>query len=188
MKRVHVLRHVKSAWSDEGLDDHDRPLSPRGHRAVGLLAAHCARTGVQPDVVLCSAAARARATLAGLLGAFVRRPTVRYAKTLYCAGVAPYEQAMKRLGGDVAVAMVVGHNPDLQDLVLRLAATGQGLGRVRRKFPTGAFATIDLDIAAWEDLKPGVGQLVHYVVPADLEAAATRADARWIGVTWPNAR
>ena len=173
MKRVHVLRHAKSAWGDEGLDDHERPLSPRGHRAVGLLAAHCARTGVQPDVVLCSTAVRARATLAGLLGAFARRPAVRTSKTLYCAGVAPYEQALRRLGADVAVAMVVGHNPDLQDLVLRLAATGQGLGRVRRKFPTGALATIDLAIAAWSDLAPATGQLVHYVVPADLESAVT---------------
>jgi hypothetical protein len=44
---------------------------------------------------------------------------------------------------------------------------------VRRKFPTGALATVDLDIGAWEDLNPGAGHLVHYVVPADLEAAAT---------------
>jgi phosphohistidine phosphatase len=31
---VVLVRHAKSAWDDPSLDDHDRPLAPRGEKAV----------------------------------------------------------------------------------------------------------------------------------------------------------
>ena len=63
MIRVHVLRHAKSSWDDPGLDDHDRPLAPRGKRAGAAMARWIAAHDVRPAVVLCSSAVRARATL-----------------------------------------------------------------------------------------------------------------------------
>ena len=35
MKTLYLLRHAKSDWSDPGLDDFDRPLNERGHKAGG---------------------------------------------------------------------------------------------------------------------------------------------------------
>ena len=39
-KHLFVLRHAKSSWDDPGLDDRERPLAPRGRRAVKVLAEH----------------------------------------------------------------------------------------------------------------------------------------------------
>src|SRR5262249_52446572 len=63
MKTLHLLRHAKSTWRDIGLDDHDRPLSKRGRGAARAMAKHMKRAGIEPDIVLCSTAVRARGTL-----------------------------------------------------------------------------------------------------------------------------
>ena len=34
VRRLYLLRHAKSSWDDPALDDHERPLAPRGRRAT----------------------------------------------------------------------------------------------------------------------------------------------------------
>ena len=58
-----LLRHAKSSWEDPELDDHDRPLAPRGRNAARLIAAHLRPNQMQNPLVLCSSAQRARETL-----------------------------------------------------------------------------------------------------------------------------
>ena len=62
-RRLYLLRHAKSSWKDEGLADHDRPLARRGRRAAKAIARHLREQGVEPELVLCSTARRARETL-----------------------------------------------------------------------------------------------------------------------------
>ena len=60
-----LLRHAKSAWDDESLQDEHRALAPRGVRSAAgtgkKLAQNLKHT---PSLVVCSTAARARETLA----------------------------------------------------------------------------------------------------------------------------
>ncbi len=56
-----VLRHSKSAYP-EGTADFDRPLAPRGLRDAVTLGTWIRDQGLLPDLVVCSAAARARQT------------------------------------------------------------------------------------------------------------------------------
>ena len=63
MRYLHVLRHAKSSWDDPGLEDHERPLAPRGRKAGKRLAKHLRREGIQPELVLCSSSRRTRETL-----------------------------------------------------------------------------------------------------------------------------
>ena len=44
--------------------------------------------------------------------------------------------------------MVVGHNPDVEDLVLALTGRNETM-------PTAALARIEIAIDRWSDLKPG---------------------------------
>ena len=52
--------------------------------------------------------------------------------------------------------MIIGHNPGIQDVALALAAGGPALAGLREKFPTGALATLKLDIERWRDLDHGM--------------------------------
>jgi phosphohistidine phosphatase SixA len=69
VRQLYLLRHAKSDWDHPKLDDHDRPLAPRGKKAMKAMARYLRREGIHPDVVLCSSAKRARQTLERVLPA-----------------------------------------------------------------------------------------------------------------------
>ncbi len=66
MRRLLLLRHAKSSWSDPTARDHERPLNDRGRRAAPLVGDYLRREDLVPDLVLCSSARRTCETLARL--------------------------------------------------------------------------------------------------------------------------
>ena len=163
MPRLWLLRHAKSSWNDPTLDDHDRPLSQRGTRACASLRRHCAASAVLPEVVLCSTATRARETLAAL-GGVLGDPEILLEDGLYLASAHGLLTRLRVL--DAESALVVGHNPGLQELVVSLARPGMLRDRALEKLPTGALATLEVD--GWLDLAPGQAELLELVSPREL--------------------
>jgi phosphohistidine phosphatase len=164
-KRLFILRHAKSSWDDPGLADHERPLAPRGRRALEAIAAHVNAAGIAPELVLCSSARRTRETLEGV--AIGGEHVIE--SDLYGASCQEVLERLHRVPERVGSVMVVGHNPTLQALVLRLAdddgATDDSpLVEVRRKFPTGALATLTFD-GTWMELSPRSARLASYFRP-----------------------
>lgn len=163
-RRLYVLRHAKSSWDDPGERDHERPLAPRGRRAVKLLARYLQDNQIRPELILCSTARRAVETLEG-----VDPPGERAIESmLYGAG---YDQVLDRLRqvpAERSSVMIVGHNPALQVLVLRLARSGEWLEEIRHKYPTGALATLEFAVP-WSDIAEGAGTLTSYVRPKALQ-------------------
>jgi phosphohistidine phosphatase len=175
-KQLFVLRHAKSSWDDPGLDDHDRPLAPRGRRATALLAKHLRAHRIEPAQVLCSSARRTRETFDGVSPG----GELLIEADLYAAGADGVLERLRRVRDDTSSVMVIGHNPGLQLLVLSLAgAHGKrprpasirdpsgGLAEMSRKFPTGALATLAFE-GPWRELAPGGAALVALVRPKDL--------------------
>jgi phosphohistidine phosphatase len=176
-KRLFVLRHAKSSWDDPGLDDHERPLTPRGRRAVKVLSDHLRANDIRPALVLCSTARRTRETLEGLDpgGKTSIEPG------LYAASPERLLERLRQVPDDIGSVMVIGHNPTLQIIVLRLAAEsadGDGTHRaqVRQKFPTGALATLAFD-SPWSELAPGGARLVDYVRPKAIARPSASAQS-----------
>jgi len=160
MRTLYVLRHAKSSWGDPSLPDHERPLAPRGREACAALRRHCDEAGIRPRVVLCSSARRARETLDELARA-LGDPDVLVEEGLYHASREDLLARLRLVAEDSA--LLVGHNPGLQDLVLLLAAPGALRDRVAEKLPTGALATLDV-----ETIGEGRAELVALVTPRDL--------------------
>lgn len=176
-KQLFVLRHAKSSWDDPGLDDHERPLAPRGQRAVQQLAAHLREHEIKPEQVLCSSARRTIETCEGVNpgGEVVVEPQ------LYNASGDDVLKRLHRVPEHMSSVMLIGHNPALQVLLLRLTGANGGNGRslnqdgdpdsmlseLQRKFPTGALATLSFD-CAWSELSQGRAKLVDVVRPRDL--------------------
>ncbi len=173
-KRLFVLRHAKSSWDDPGLDDHERPLAPRGRRAVKVLGEHLRRDRIRPALVLCSSSRRTRETLEGISPG----GETMIESELYGASAKDVIDRLRRVREDVESVMVIGHNPAVQALVLRLATDGASvpdgsdLAAIQQKFPTGALATLTFD-CAWSELAPGCAELAGYVRPKAI-ARSTR--------------
>jgi phosphohistidine phosphatase len=170
---LHVLRHAKSSWKEPGLEDHERPLAPRGRKAAAMLARHLRKAGIEPSLVLCSSARRVRETYEGVKpsGELLVEPA------LYGATAGEVIERLRQLPESTGSAMIIGHNPTMQLLVLWLASPhfspqrstpNAGLEAVREKFPTCALATLTFG-CPWRELGPGGAELTGLVRPADLE-------------------
>ncbi len=169
MKTLYVLRHAKSSWASPDLADRDRPLAERGERDLKRLAGHIDRAGIRPEVVLCSPARRTRATFDGVRRA-LGQAQVRQDDALYGASGPDVLDLLRGLPARVDSVMVIGHNPGLEDLVELLADAGDdaAMQQLQSKFPTGALATLDLDVADWLSLAPRHGYLRQLVIPKEL--------------------
>jgi phosphohistidine phosphatase len=166
-RTLHLLRHAKSSWDDQSLADHERPLSPRGVRDAKRIGKHLGTLPAPPDLVLCSSAVRTRQTL-DLVKSSLGDATVHVEEGLYGASAADLLERLRGLPEAAGSALVIGHNPGIQDLTLDLAAPGPLLDAVSVKFPTCALATLALGERTWSSLSAGDAELVGFTIPRDL--------------------
>jgi len=61
-KKLTLLRHAKSSWSDFSLSDYDRPLNKRGLHDAPMMAEIFKEKSIAPDIILSSGAERAKST------------------------------------------------------------------------------------------------------------------------------
>ncbi len=172
MKRLYLLRHAKSSWDDPALDDFDRPLAPRGKRDCEAMAHALAEAGVAPDLILCSPSRRTRDTLSRVFPSLPAGTAVEFERPLYLAEGERLLHRLGRIDDKRETVLLIGHNPGLQELGLRLAALGNRslLVRLKAKFPTAALAEIEYAGRHWADISAGQTRLVGLTTPKDAAA------------------
>ncbi len=162
MKTLLVLRHAKSSWKDDSLDDHDRPLNKRGKKTAPRMGELIAKTGVIPDLILSSTAKRAESTAKRAAKSMGYKGPIIYESELYMADPEAYLSAIRRYAQAQSRVMVIGHNPGLEYLVASITDTAPRL-------PTGALAELELAIDSWEELSRHItGQLSNLWLPREL--------------------
>jgi phosphohistidine phosphatase len=108
-----LLRHAKAANPD-GLADHDRPLTARGHADASAAGAWLLSRNLRPARVLCSTSRRTRETWHSVrvaLGDAAPASELVLSPELYSAGTVAMLELIRATSPDVGVLMVVGHNP-----------------------------------------------------------------------------
>jgi phosphohistidine phosphatase len=160
------LRHAKSSWKDADLEDHDRPLNRRGRRDAPRVGRLLREQGLLPEVVLCSTATRARHTVELALAAAEWSCELHFHPALYAAPPDGILAVVRELPARVGRALVVGHNPGLEELVREL--TGEEV-----LLPTAALCRLECDCETWSVLGPGRRvTLARLWKPSELEDRA----------------
>lgn len=177
MKRLLLLRHVKSSWKERSLTDFDRPLNKRGRTAAGLMAKYMEAEELFPDLILCSASLRTRETLMLLVTAIAKHSDIRIEESLYHASPGQILKEIATADPNHETVMVIGHNPGLDELARSLALRGNLVARrrLKEKFPTGALAVIDSLGNGWSSLSDTETRLERFVRPKDLYPALAAA-------------
>jgi phosphohistidine phosphatase len=151
-----VLRHAKSDWP-EGVADDERPLALRGRRDAPV-AGRWLRDGVGViDLAVCSPAVRARQTWELIAAELDPPPRVVEDERVYAGSVDALMSVVQGLPAAVGIAVLVGHNPGLQELVELL--TGE-----ERELKTSAIAVLTW-LGAWADAGPRAATLAAQVKP-----------------------
>ncbi len=173
MRRLMLLRHAKSDWTDPRVRDHDRVLAPRGRVSAPKIGAYMAHHALVPDIAICSTATRARETWNLVAAAFDRDIAIAYDQRLYEVVASTLLGAIKETTRSAHSLIVIGHNPGLRDLAEHLMAAGDVDVRQQllEKFPTAGLAVIDFPIDDWSKLHARAGRLDRFVFPRMLEPA-----------------
>ena len=171
MKRLTVMRHAKSSWDDPSLADFNRPLNERGWKAARRIGRELKRRGTKFDFGLASTAARVRETVDGLIEGYGQPDfEIRFDPRIYEASVATLLDLVRDLPETASAALLVGHNPGLERLVVELTEPDDELrDRVANKFPTAAVAAIELPVDGWADVEPGRGRIAELLFPKELD-------------------
>ena len=168
VRRLVLLRHAKAA-SPANTPDRERPLSPRGRRAVPLVAAHLADEGIRPDLALVSPAQRTRETWDLVRSAFGEVP-VRFDERIYEASTETLLALVREIEPEVGAVLLVGHNPGFGELARTLAGDGErdAMRRLSSNFPTASAAALDFSLDTWQAVGPLAGRLERFVTPKTL--------------------
>jgi phosphohistidine phosphatase len=170
MHQLLLLRHAKSSSDDSRLDDRDRPLSQRGHRAAAAMRQAMHDLGLAPDLVLVSPARRTLQTL-DALEPWDDTPLQEQIEALYLADPAQLIGVLHDVPETVRSTLLIGHNPGLHDLAQALIAGAQVTDAARRLaggYPTGALAEFAV-AGPWSRLAAGGGRLTRFITPRELE-------------------
>jgi phosphohistidine phosphatase len=163
MKTLLLLRHAKSSWKDDSLDDHERPLNARGKKEAPKMGQLLLDQRFLPDVILSSDAKRCRRTVEKVCEAAEYRGETMLSSELYLANPATYLKCLAKLPENVARVLVVGHNPGLEELLEAL------IGRYE-PLTTAALAHVTLPtLERWSDVNAATrGELVKLWQPMEV--------------------
>jgi phosphohistidine phosphatase len=149
MDRLILFRHGKAEPDSASGEDFDRKLAPRGAAESAETGEALARLGLVPDLALVSPAARALGTWNAAAEAAFPKTELRLEPELYNADSGAIRRAAEAAGQGFGTLMVVGHNPGLQELTVRLLKEGSAdpgvIARAQRHFPTAAASVFLID-------------------------------------------
>jgi phosphohistidine phosphatase len=141
VKTLTLLRHAKSTWDDPVERDFDRPLNGRGRRAAARIGQWLrdeglADEGAAFDHVRASPAVRVRQTIEGIEDGLRWPLAPLFDARIYLASAVTLLDIVQGFE-PAATALLIGHNPGLEDLLLLLTPDADPLrGEVEIKYST----------------------------------------------------
>jgi phosphohistidine phosphatase len=150
-----LMRHASvEQWAAGG--DFERSLTAAGEREAATAGNALVAGGFIPERVLCSPAARAEAswlTLRKAAAPALDGAVLELLPQLYLGSAGRILDALAALDHAVASVLVVGHNPGLSELSLRLSRRGarQILAQVQRGMKPSTSVVLGVD-SSWSGL------------------------------------
>lgn len=163
MKHLTIVRHAKA---DDPLlheNDIDRPLTEKGFKDARSAARLIAALDPPVDWWISSPAQRARDTVIVLTSELDFGDDVRYAEEAYPGQADRLLALLAAVPPNIEHVGLVGHNPGLEELVAGLCAANSA--HLNFRLPTAAVAFLDLEIARWDQVRWGCGQLRTLLAP-----------------------
>lgn len=152
MKKLTLIRHAKSDWSEEWLEDHERWLAPRGYRQIKEMWKLLKKLKPEFDYVLCSPAVRTVLTYEWLseeCDCFKKVPTI-FAQEIYDYAEWNTEkmiELIENIEDKIESLVIIWHNDLLDELV-------EAFTPVRwLHIATLTIVEMNFNIKSWEDIK-----------------------------------
>lgn len=165
-RELWLLRHGKSD-RNTGIDDFDRTLNKRGKRAAQRIGNGLHQQRLIPDWMVSSPAKRALATAKIVNEALAAEGlSIARDKRLYQEGFERLKNVLAECPAEAKRVLLVGHNPDLEDLLINLVGAAN-LPDVDKLLPTAGLVRLVMP-DDWSRLDPGCARLLSITCPKSL--------------------
>ena len=147
-RKLFIIRHGKSSWDNQGLDDFDRPLAERGIRSANDMARRLNELGQVPELILSSPASRALNTaliMSGIWG--LEASALQLHDPIYMADVSEIEQVVAEVPGEIQNLAIFGHNPSFT------MYANKCLEEPLDNLPTAGVVIVTLDSKGWHGIE-----------------------------------
>lgn len=167
LKRLVLLRHAKSDYP-MGVADHDRPLASRGNREAPAAGAWLRENDVVPDFIVTSDALRTRSTCAWVISELGEKaPTPYLDSRVYGASSTKLCAIINETPETVTTLLVIGHQPVLQELAMRLASVDsdeEAVYELAMDYPTLGMTVLETT-KDWAEIDGRDMRVTNFVVP-----------------------
>lgn len=143
-RRLIIIRHGKSSWDNQGLDDIDRPLAERGILNSAEMAKRLLEKGMVPELILSSPASRALNTALIMSRNWKLEPgKLQIHDPLYDAFTEEIKQVVATAPPEITKLAIYGHNPSFT------AYANSFLDKPLDNLPTAGVVIVTLESKGW---------------------------------------
>lgn len=122
MKTINLIRHAKSDWSDENLDDFDRWLDEKWLKEIKHISKILDKLDFETELIICSEAKRAKLTYKWLKKEVkgIKKADIIFSKEIYDfhnAKINKTIEIIKNIDNNFDNVSIIWHNPAFEDLL-----------------------------------------------------------------------
>lgn len=158
MKKLYLIRHAKSDWSNPNLEDFDRPLNKRGERNAPFMAEILKQKNANPDIIISSPAYRTKKTAKLIKKGIAFKGEILFDEHLYEASLPTILETVNYIDDDFDKVFLVGHNPSLNMLAFYLVDFNENI-------PTCGILEIELKCDSWREVNKKCAKLLSFEYP-----------------------
>jgi len=159
MKKLYIIRHAKSDWSDTTLEDFDRGLNKRGKKSIPIMAKALNDRKIMPDIILSSSAKRAKLTAKGLAKELGYDGKILFEKTLYFCDPKQWIARIRHINPKYKRVFIIGHNPELTELANIL------IDESIENIPTLGIVGLEINSKGWEKFEKEPIKKTFFIYP-----------------------
>ena len=146
-RKLFIVRHAKSSWDHDGLNDIDRPLAQRGLKNAKEMAQRLLKRKTVPGLLLTSPANRALNTaliMSKIWG--VGPECLQVHDLLYDASISNIDSVISGVPDEIRNLAIFGHNPSFTFYANKFLESPLG------NLPTAGVAIITLESESWDNI------------------------------------
>ncbi|ATB69757.1 putative phosphohistidine phosphatase [Sulfurospirillum diekertiae] len=160
MKKIYLIRHAKSSWKDETIDDFERPLNSRGKRDVAFMGKRLKLFDVKPDIIYTSPAKRAEKTAKELVKEMdYDKKKIKSIDSLFESSYEQYMELIHATDDQYTEIFIIAHNPTITEVGERLS------GAILSNIPTCAIVCISFDVESFKEITEESGHILFFDYP-----------------------
>jgi phosphohistidine phosphatase len=163
MKTLLLMRHGKSSWKDESLEDRERPLRKRGRKDSKRIAKVLIDNNLMPDLILSSTAVRAKETVGIIVETLCYQGRIVFSDGLYMSEPQDFIDMLKAVDDEIETVMIVAHNPGLEAYLQIIDGEVESL-------PTAGLGYLAFAVDSWAEVSlETTGDLIGIWKPKELK-------------------